>query len=83
MHCFECFGNRMERDAIGLCHHCSVALCAEHAIVVADALTGVEPLFKTVILSKRARLLLCGTCKEALQQQRFDIRRPESVVRSQ
>ncbi len=68
MQCFECFEIGAEREAIGLCHHCAAALCAHHAIVVPDLITTREPLFKTVVLPKRARLLLCITCKLALAQ---------------
>ena len=68
MQCFECFETGAEREAIGLCHHCSAALCAHHAIVVPDPIMTTEPLFKTVILPKRARLLLRSTCKQALAQ---------------
>jgi hypothetical protein len=39
MVCYECFMRGQRRDAIGLCHHCSVAVCAEHAEVVAVPIT--------------------------------------------
>lgn len=70
MHCYECLQAGETRDAVGLCHHCSAALCAEHICVVDDPVTAIEPLARTVILPKKARLLLCGTCKAALQQSR-------------
>src|SRR5450759_193771 len=57
MHCYECLQVGVTRDAIGLCHHCSAALCTEHAFVVADPVTTIYPLMKTVVLPKRARLL--------------------------
>ena len=72
MHCYECLQAGVTRDAIGLCHHCSAALCTEHAFVIADPVTTIYPLMKTVVLPKRARLLLCGTCKAALEQTRSD-----------
>ena len=72
MHCYECLQAGVTRDAIGLCHHCSAALCTEHAFVVADPVTTIYPLMKTVVLPKRARLLKCGTCKAALEQARSD-----------
>jgi hypothetical protein len=68
MQCYECFGAGVERDAVALCHHCSAALCAHHAVVIADPVTAVEPLFKTIVLPKRARLMLCTTCNQALFQ---------------
>jgi hypothetical protein len=70
MHCYECLRAGVTRDAVGLCHHCSAALCTEHACVVADPVTAIYPLMLTVVLPKRARLLLCGTCKAALEQSR-------------
>jgi hypothetical protein len=70
MHCYECLQNNVTREAIGLCHHCSAALCAEHICVIDDPVTGGVPLVRTVVLPKQARLLLCGTCKAALEQPR-------------
>lgn len=71
MHCYECFENGIDRSAVGLCHHCSAALCADHASVLPDPVTAVYPVVKTVVLPKRARLLLCRTCKEAIEQPRL------------
>lgn len=70
MHCYECLQNNVTREAIGLCHHCSAALCAEHICVIDDPVTGGVPLVRTVVLPMHARLLLCGTCKAALEQPR-------------
>jgi hypothetical protein len=70
MHCYECFQADVAREAVGLCHHCSVALCAEHARMVTDPVTENYPLMRTVVLPKPARLLLCDTCKAALEQPR-------------
>jgi hypothetical protein len=68
MNCYECKQNGSERDAIGLCRHCGAALCSEHAHVIADPITTTFPMLRTVVLPKHARLLLCATCKAALQQ---------------
>jgi hypothetical protein len=70
MHCYECLQNDVNREAVGLCHHCSAALCAEHICVVDDPVIDVRPLIRTIVLPKRARLLLCSTCKAALEQPR-------------
>ena len=70
VHCYECLQAGEIRDAVGLCHHCAAALCAEHICVVDDPVTGGVPLVRTVVLPKKARLLLCGTCKAALEQPR-------------
>jgi len=68
MLCYECSKAGRSREAVGLCHHCSAALCADHASIVADPVTTTYPLLKTVVLPKKARLFLCGTCLGALQQ---------------
>ena len=70
MECYECLQVGIQRDASGLCHHCSAALCPEHICVIDDPVAGGVPLVRTVILPKKARLLLCGTCKAALEQPR-------------
>jgi hypothetical protein len=57
-------------DALGVCHHCSVGLCATHGTVVADPVLTHEGLVKVVALPKKARALLCRICLEALQQER-------------
>jgi len=68
MLCFECSNAGKSREAVGLCHHCSAALCADHACVVADPVTTVYPMTRTVVLPQKARQLLCATCRGALQQ---------------
>ena len=67
MHCYECLQSGETRDAVGICHYCSAALCAEHICVVDDPVTGGVPLVRTVVLPKNARRLLCGTRKAALR----------------
>jgi len=44
--------------------------CARNTSVVDDPVTDIRPLIRTVVLPKKARLLLCGTCKAALEQPR-------------
>lgn len=71
MLCYECSKVAKHREAVGLCHHCSAGLCAEHAGVVTDAITKTYPLCMSVELPQKARQLLCGTCLRALQQVRI------------
>ncbi len=71
MLCYECSQAGDRHEAVGLCHHCSVALCERHAQVVADPVTTTYPLLKIVVLPKQARRLYCGTCLAALQQERI------------
>lgn len=68
MMCFECAKAGTVREAVGLCHHCSVALCSDHARIVDNPVTAVYPVAKTVVLPKHARVLLCEICKAALGQ---------------
>jgi hypothetical protein len=68
MICYECQHAGKRRDAVALCNHCSAALCQEHALVLADPVTAQYPVCKTVILPLRARVFLCSTCRDALQQ---------------
>ena len=68
MRCYECSQAGEVRDVVGICHHCSVALCADHARMIVDPLTARLPIAREVILPKLARRLLCDTCKTALEQ---------------
>jgi hypothetical protein len=68
MLCYECLESGGQHDAIGLCHHCSIALCEDHGRVIADPVTKILPLMREVALPKSARLLLCSTCLAAIEQ---------------
>lgn len=68
MYCYQCQKAGIEREAIGLCHHCSAALCSEHVCTVEEPITVKHVMAPSTTLPKRARLLLCGTCKSALEQ---------------
>lgn len=68
MECFECVKSGLTREAVGLCHHCSAALCANHIFSVEDPLILSHIMTPSVVLPKRARLLLCATCKAAMEQ---------------
>jgi hypothetical protein len=81
MLCYECSQIGRNQDAVGLCHHCSAALCHEHSRIVADPVTTTYPIYKTVILPLRARLLLCETCLVALSQTRSVVQDTEGSSR--
>jgi hypothetical protein len=69
MICYECqqlSGTR--QDATALCHHCSAALCSKHAAVLSDPVTELYPILRVAVLPLQARLFLCHTCKQALEQ---------------
>ncbi len=68
MICFECAVAGSSRDAVALCHHCSAALCLDHARRVDDPVTVLHAVCKPVVLPKHARLILCATCQAALEQ---------------
>src|SRR5690348_2406618 len=68
MRCYECSQAGETTDVIGLCHHCSVALCTEHARMIQDPVLGHAPMFKEFALPKSARMLLCSTCNAAIMQ---------------
>ena len=70
MLCYECSRDKTRREAVGLCNHCSVALCPDHACIVNDPVTAIYPISKTVVLPKKARLLLCAICRSAYEQVR-------------
>lgn len=40
----------------------------DHASIVADPVTTSDPISKTVVLPKKARMLLCDTCLAAWEQ---------------
>lgn len=78
MICYECQQTGKTRDDVALCHHCSAALCPEHALILSDPVTAQYPVCQTVVLPLRARVFLCGTCREALRQTNEDSsKRPE------
>lgn len=68
MVCYECQQAGTRRDAAALCHHCSAALCAQHALMLSDPVTAQYPVCKIVTLPRRARVFLCRTCRDALSQ---------------
>jgi hypothetical protein len=71
MSCYECLLAGIVRDAVGFCHHCSaVRYVRKHIYVIDDPVTAGVPLVRTIVLPKRARLLLCSTCKKVLEQPR-------------
>ena len=70
MYCYECSQAGTRGEAIGICHHCSVGLCQQHALMVTDPVTMTALINRTVVLPMKARLLLCRTCLAALEQER-------------
>ncbi len=69
MLCYECSKAGRTHHAVGLCHHCSAALCPDHASMIDDPVIMTYPVAATDVLPKHARLLLCGVCLAAYRQQ--------------
>ena len=70
MNCYVCSQKNTDRVAVGLCHHCSAGICAEHAIEVSFNMTAGQIINFTRTLPVKARQLLCNVCKVALEQPR-------------
>jgi len=68
MLCYECSKIGRHQEAVALCHHCSAALCLDHARIVTDPVTTSYPVTKVIVLPKNARVFLCDTCLAALDQ---------------
>lgn len=80
MTCYECSQEGKAADAVALCHHCSAALCQEHALALSDPVTAQIPVCKTVVLPLRARVFLCSTCRDALRQTADDYTEPDETT---
>ena len=68
MVCYECSILGEHRDAIGICHYCSIGVCTEHSELVAVPITSESPITKEIVLPRRARHLFCQVCRPALEQ---------------
>ena len=68
MECYQCLQNGVNRDAVGLCHHCSAALCSDHIFAVEEPMMVKHVMVPPTLFPKRARRMLCSTCKIALEQ---------------
>lgn len=70
MNCLECEQDGVHRIAVALCHHCSAALCLEHARVLPKHLNIQVPVYKTVALPIPAQVILCQICHAAITQKK-------------
>lgn len=68
MECYECLQSGIRQMAVGTCHHCSAALCSDHIEAIMEPLRITYAMAPERILPKKARLMLCRTCKAALDQ---------------
>ncbi len=68
MRCYECSLMGNQTEAIGICHHCSTGVCAEHSGLYTHPLPGPEPAAKASGLPSHFRSLLCPHCMEAIRK---------------
>ena len=71
MQCLDCAMKAVGRDPIGVCAHCGVGVCGDHAITSAPWLTRVGALKRQDRVDPPARRLLCPTCAAAEQATRW------------
>jgi len=74
MLCYECSLQGVERQAVGICHNCSVGLCAGHAkksatLVARHTNMSFAVGVANLELPERAERLLCPACDGQLQRQ--------------
>jgi len=65
MECFDCAAVDRQRPAVGICHDCGAAVCAEHARVVPRWLTRAAAINRVVQVEPPGRLVLCPVCEAA------------------
>ncbi|MBL8239977.1 MAG: DUF2180 family protein [Bryobacterales bacterium] len=68
MKCFDCHQLGKVSEAIGICHHCSVAVCPDHGTVFTHPLPVAEPAAKAATLPSHYRSLLCPDCFSAIKE---------------
>lgn len=76
MLCYECSLQGLERQAVGICHNCSIGVCADHArknttLVGHHTDRGFAAGVVNLELPERAERLLCQACSAQLQKQQF------------
>jgi hypothetical protein len=76
MLCYECSLKGVERQAIGICHNCSIGICLDHArkgmtLVGHRTDRGFAAGVVSLELPERAERLLCPACNDQLQRQRL------------
>ena len=68
MECYQCLQSGIFKESVGLCRHCSAALCLDHIFAVDEPIMVRHMMAPATVFSKKARLVLCITCKMALDQ---------------
>ena len=77
MMCFECKREGTDRAAVGICHNCSIGLCAEHGVRVKSLVghaTGKSfvPDVSDRELRQEAARFLCPSCAGAEEHHALD-----------
>ncbi len=81
MECYQCQQSDILREAVGVCHHCSAALCGEHIYAVEEPLMVKRMMAPSTVFPKKARHMLCATCKAALEQLHAEPATEEQIFR--
>jgi hypothetical protein len=73
MMCYECARQGVEREAVGMCHNCSIGLCVEHGrrvktLVPHPTNRSFAPNVPDQELPAEAERFLCGSCAQAMQR---------------
>lgn len=68
MICYDCHQDGKTAEAIGVCHHCSIAVCPAHGAMYTHPTPAPEPAAKAASLPSHYRSLLCPHCLEAIKQ---------------
>jgi hypothetical protein len=67
MFCYDCHQEGKSSPAIGICHHCSIAVCPTHGTIYTHPTAAPEPAAKAATLPSHYRSLLCPHCLEAIR----------------
>jgi hypothetical protein len=76
MMCYECALQGAEREAVGMCHNCSIGLCAEHGkrvktLVPHPTNRSFAPDVPDQEIPTEAERFLCSSCAQAMQRRHF------------
>jgi len=66
MNCYDCATlDHLTRAAVGVCHECGAAVCADHTTVAHRYLTRTALINRVETVNPPARVIYCTTCAAA------------------
>lgn len=65
MNCLDCQDSSTQAPAIGVCHQCGAAVCAEHVVVQSKRLSCLRAVARVVVIDRPVRRVLCRACAQA------------------